>query len=275
MPFIRTFELCIIALYLLATILYFTGVIRQRNRLKQLAQTLAVAGFGLHTLDLGLVFFRPGAPAIVQGQFYISLLAWTFLAIYFLLWRKLRLEFLALTAAPLALILFTSSMAVTTERLAVPAKLSSLWFGLHVGTFFLSIALLAMAFGAGIVYLYVDKKIKTKAKLSSLNKDMPALTSVDQANRWAVMLGFPLYTLGLFSGFAWARFTWGRIFSWDPKEIVSLLIWFLFAYLFHQRLAMNWTGRKPAKLAIWIFVLTILSLWGVNFLLPTHHSLQP
>jgi ABC-type transport system involved in cytochrome c biogenesis permease subunit len=255
--------------------LYFTGVIRQSNKLKSVAKFLTVAGFALHSLDLGLVSFNPETSAFVQGQFYISLLAWTFLVIYFLLWRWLQLEFLALTAAPLSLLLFISSMIATSQRLNTPPKLSSLWFGMHVGAFFCRISLLAMAFGAGIIYLYMDKKIKTKTRLSAVDKDIPALTKIDQVNRWAAMIGFPLYTLGLFSGFIWARFTWGRLFSWDPKEIVSLFIWFLFAYLFHQRLAMNWTGRKPAKLAVWIFALTILSLWGVNFLLPTHHSLQP
>jgi ABC-type transport system involved in cytochrome c biogenesis permease subunit len=88
------------------------------------------------------------------------------------------------------------------------------------------------------------------------------------------MTGFPLYTIGILSGFIWAAFTWKRMFSWDPKEVVSLIIWLVFAYLFHQRLAIGWNGRKPAKTAIWLFVVVIASMLFINFFVPTHHRFQ-
>jgi ABC-type transport system involved in cytochrome c biogenesis permease subunit len=180
-----------------------------------------------------------------------------------------------LTAAPLALILFSSSILVHTPDLAIPAQLSGLWFGLHVAALFISIAFLAMAFGAGVCYLYVDWQIKRKAKPGRWRHDFPALLNCDRVNHWAVSAGFPLFTIGMLAGFLWADFTWGRAFSWDPKEIASVIIWFLFAYLFHQRLALGWKGRKPASLASWIFVLCLVSITVINFFLPTHHSFRP
>jgi len=133
-----------------------------------------------------------------------------------------------------------------------------------------------MAFGAGLAFLYMEKKIKGKERLKALDRDLPSLSAFDRANAIAVALGFPLYTLGLVTGFIWAPSAWNQTFTWDPKEIVALAIWFPFAFLFHQRLAFGWRGRKPAVLAIWVFVLCIVSMVVVNFLVPSHHSfIQP
>ena len=269
------FDLSIVLLYFLASILYLTGILSANARLKRLALAMVGFGFFLHTLDLGMNMVIDPAFAASQSRFYISLLAWTLLCLYLLLWWRLQIQFLALTAAPLALILFSSSMLVHPTDLAIPSQLSGLWFSLHVASLFVSIALLAMAFGAGLCYLHIDWQIKHKSKPGRLRRDFPALLSFDQVNHWAVSAGFPLFTIGMLAGFLWADITWGQVFSWDPKELVSVLIWLVFAYLFHQRLALGWKGRRPAGLAIWLFILCLISLTFINFFVPTHHSFRP
>jgi len=267
------------ALYLIVVALYFGGAVFQiggalgrAERLRRLGNSLAIMGFALHTVDLALVLGLDRGLALLRGEFYFSLLAWSLLLIFFFLWWKLKLDFLGLLASPLALILFLSSQAVTASRLPLPKSLSGLFFGLHIGALFLSISLLAMACGAGMAYLYMERKIKTKEKLHGFARALPSLSAFDTTNLWAVRAGFPLYTLGLLSGFFWAKLTWNRIFSWDPKEITALFIWILFAFLFHQRMFLGWRGRKTAWMAIWVFSLTLISMLVINFLMPTHHS---
>ncbi|MFP4587257.1 MAG: inner membrane protein YpjD [Desulfohalobiaceae bacterium] len=275
MDFYSLFDLGIALLYFLGSLLYVVGILSYKAWLRQVSLTVSLFGFCLHTVDLFLKISTQPMFSFAQVQFYFSLLAWSFILIYLLLWWRLKLQFLALTAAPLALVLFTSSMVVQETQMPIPPRLSELWFGLHIGSLFLSIALLAMAFGAGVGYLYLHRQIKNKVRLNRLRRDLPALTSLDRVNHWAVSLGFPLFTLGMLSGFIWARFTWGEIFSWDPKEIFSLGIWLLFAYLFHQRLLLSLKGRRPAILASTIFGLCIVSLLIINFYFPTHHSFKP
>lgn len=268
-------QVAVIGLYGAAAMLFLAGTVFPGFKLRHTANVCAVAGFGLHTLDLVLGLIDLGAESLTAGNFYYSLLAWSLVLIFFFLWWRLKLGFLAITASPLALILYVSSHAVQGIKVLMPKTLSTLFFGLHIGTLFVSMALLAMAFGAGLAFLYLDKRIKSKAALAGMGKDMPSLWASDTVNHWAIVAGFPLYTLGLLSGFIWARLTWGRIFSWDPKEVVALAVWLLFAFLFHHRLAMGWRGRKPAIMAILVFAVTVASLVGINFLLPTHHSFKP
>ncbi|MFO7727039.1 MAG: cytochrome c biogenesis protein CcsA [Desulfonatronovibrio sp.] len=271
----RILDFFIALLYFTGALSFLLGLIYSSKKTMDRSVILTASGFGLHSLDLVLKYSLGIGQVLTQSQFYISLLAWSFLVIYFLLWWRLKLKFLSITAAPLALLVFTGSLAISPSTLPIPGFLQGLWFGLHIGSLFISMALLAMAFGAGLTYIYLDKKIKTKTRLGNVSKDMPSLQSFDRANHLAVIIGFPLYTVGVLSGFIWAAFTWKTIFTWDPKEVITVIIWLIFAWLFHQRITGAWKGKKPARMAVILFLLTVISFVGINFFIETHHSLRP
>lgn len=268
-------EFFVLGLYFCGAVLHIAAVLARRPVIQRGGQVLIITGFGLHTLDILISLTGTGAQLFGQGPFYFSLLAWTLVIVYLVLSWRLQMHFLGLTATPLALILFSFATTLHSVEVILPESLLGLWFGLHIGTLFLSICLLAMAASSGAVYLYLENKIKAKSKITGLSRDLPSLALFDKVNAWAVNIGFPLFTVGLLSGFLWAHLTWDRFFSWDPKELAAIVIWLLFALLFHQRLVNGWRGRKPAKLAIWIFCLSLVSMLGINFFLETHHSFQP
>ncbi len=271
----RILDLIIALLYLSGAISFVLGLIYTRKKVQDVSVWLTLCGFILHTADLGLKYALGLGEVLTQSQFYVSLMAWTLLLIFFLLWWRLKLSFLSLIAAPLALVIFTWSLAISPATLPIPGILQGLWFGLHIGSLFVSLALLAMAFGAGLAYIHLERKIKTKSKMGNVTRELPSLTTFDRVNHWAVLVGFPLFTVGTLSGFIWAAFTWKTIFSWDPKEVFTIGIWLIFAWLFHMRATGGWKGRKPAKLAIVIFTLSLISFVGINFFTETHHSLRP
>ncbi|MBG0789955.1 MAG: cytochrome c biogenesis protein CcsA [Desulfovibrionaceae bacterium] len=252
-------HICIIALYALGSVLFLTGTVTGNNRLRRMSIWLAVIGFTLNTVDLALILGRDSA-ALAQGAFYFNTLAWSVLAVYFFLWWRLRLEFLAITALPLALLLFVASMSVGGIRVLMPPHLTALFFGLHVGSLVLTLGVLMLAFGAALAFLFYNRKLKTKAGLKQMGDAIPSLNKFDSVNRWAVLLGFPLYTLGLFSSFFWYWIAPDKQFTWDIMKIGSLAVWFLYAFLFHQRVVLGWRGRKPAILTLWVFAGMCISL---------------
>lgn len=259
MGLFEVLRILIIGLYALGTLLFLTGVCAGNERLKKLAVWLAVAGFSLNTADLAAVLMAD-ASALSSGTFYFNILAWCVLAVYFYLWWRLRLEFLAITALPLALLLYVASLALGGIRVVMPPELTVLFFGLHIGTLILTLGVMMMAFGAAVAFLHYNRKLKTKAGLSSMGSGIPSLDKFDAVNRLAVTVGFPLFTLGLFSTYFWYLIEAKRPFAWDVMKIGSFAVWFLFAFLFHQRVVLGWRGRKPAILAIWVFAAMCVSL---------------
>ena len=264
------FSILVVILYGLGALSIFTGTITRNQKLRTLSNLLTITGFSLHSVLL--VYAMASNGWALPAGYYMSMLSWSLLLIYFFMWWRFKLSFLSLTASPLALVLFIGSFHIVKGGSQLPKAWSGAFFGLHIGTLFLSFGLLAMAFGAGMLFTRLERKIKTKEPLSNFEKEMPALTTFDKVNQLAVIAGFPLYTIGLISGFIWARIEWGRVLSGDPKEIVSLGVWFIYAWLFHQRLIMGWRGRKAAHAAIWIFGICMFSLIGINIFTPTHHS---
>ncbi|THB64119.1 MAG: cytochrome C assembly protein [Desulfovibrio sp.] len=257
-----------IGLYCFGAVLYFLGALTSSRALKRSASWLAVIGFALHTAML--VHFLASGPLsqLTQG-WYLKLMSWCMLLIFFILWWRLKHEFLALMASPLALFVFISSLAMPQAGAVMPKSLSAVLLIVHVGSLFVSVGLSAVACVAGLVFLHQNRTIKSKAKLSTFDKDLPALSVFDRVNHWAVVIGFPLYTLGVISGFIGAKFTLEKVIAW-----LAILIWLLFALLFHLRLAFGWRGRKPATLAIWIFLLFLATLL-INFVLPTEQTFHP
>jgi ABC-type transport system involved in cytochrome c biogenesis permease subunit len=266
--------LAVLVVYALASLCGFAGLMGRVAGLRRAACFMALGGFSLQTFAF-LMGSHGALPGGLSLGAYLQLLAWFLLLCGMLGWGKFKLEAPLLFAAPLAFLLTAIAYPFLHRQLVLPTPLSGYFYALHIGALFLSLALIALALGAGLLFLYIHRKIKSKAPLLGFQKDFPALSILDKINALCVAVGFPLYTIGIGSGFVWSGFVWGTSFSGDPKEIISLCIWLGFAVLFRQRLLRGWQGRKPALFAIGLFALCVFSIVVVNMFLPTHHAFVP
>ena len=260
----------IITGYALGALGNFLAFPAGKETTRKLASLCTIAGFAMHSLYMLALLLVRHASELSKGDF-LQIMAWCLLLVYYVCWRRWRLAYLSLTVAPFSLLLCIASLGAESVKAALPATLGSLFFLLHIGSLFLAFALLASGFGAAVFFLHMEGKIKNKSGFSAFDDTLPALATFDTVNSKAVLWGFPLYTLGIITGFIWARITWGHMLSWDPKELCSLGIWFFFALLFHQRLALGWRGKKAAVMLIWLFAVSLLSVMA-NFFLVSHHS---
>lgn len=266
MSFEQYFAAGVVLLYSLGTLGQFLGMLSHRPVIRVAANWLTLAGFALHTFLAGHTFASHDLEEL-SSAYFLQLLAWFIILVYLGAWMLLRLRVLAISAAPLALVLCAISMRSSPE-MNLPSDFSALFFTLHISALFISGALMALAFGAGVLFMYMNRKLKTKAPINNYTFDLPSLNAFDAVNRYAVIIGFPLYTLGLMAGFIWAPLFFQAIEN--PKVLLSLFVWALYALLFYERLALGYRGRKTAVMVIIIFTISALSL-GIDYTV-SHHS---
>ncbi|MDR0826427.1 MAG: cytochrome c biogenesis protein [Desulfovibrio sp.] len=269
MDFEKLLFVSVVFLYSFGSFGILIGALTMRRTLSKAADIVTLAGFALHSLSLILAFAAAGYEGLA-ASYHMQFLAWCVIACYLAARYKLRHPFLGMTAAPLALLIYILSLRLTGLKNLLPDRLSALFFGLHIWSLYLSFALLALAFGAGLLFIYTEGRIKKKEPLAQFTQNMPALGVYDKINKGAVLAGFPLFTLGLMTGVIWAPLT--QAVAANPKVMLSLFIWFLYALLFYQRTALGYRGKKTALMAVFIFGVSVLSVlfdYGLS-----HHSHQ-
>ncbi len=160
---------------------------------------------------------------------------------------------LLLTLHPLLLPLFVSLIKYTGIKpdLITSSNLGTMWMvtaGVSVGIYLLHLAIV------------------------KIDDMLPPQKVLDELSYKAVAVGFPLLTLGILTGAAWANYAWGTYWSWDPKETWSLITWFVYAAYLHARFTAGWRGNPLAWLSVAGFGAVIFTYWGVNFVLSGLHS---
>ena len=145
----------------------------------------------------------------------------------------------------------------------IPA-LQSNWLVAHVITCFLGYAGFAVSFLAALLLLIVRSS-------HAAEKHLPSPELLDEIVYRAVLAGFPMLSVGIITGAAWADYAWGSYWSWDPKETWSLVTWLVYAAFLHARLARGWSGGSTAILSVLGFMAVLFTYFGVNYL-PGLHS---
>jgi ABC-type transport system involved in cytochrome c biogenesis permease subunit len=102
--------------------------------------------------------------------------------------------------------------------------------------------------------------------LPRVRRRLPEAKRLDNVSYGAIAIGYPLFTFGaLFAGAIWAHFAWGAWWSWDPKEVGSLVAWVLYTVYLHQRYREGLSPRTAAVAAMLGFLAATLSLAGNAF----------
>jgi ABC-type transport system involved in cytochrome c biogenesis permease subunit len=146
------------------------------------------------------------------------------------------------------------------------------WLAAHIFLIFMGYAALLVSFGASLLYLVQERRLKAK-KASSLISFLPALEVIDQIGYRSLLLGFPFMTLGLITGSVVAITTYGRVDFLDPKILLSLLMWAVYMVMVFTRWNSGWRGRRAAVLATFAVVAAIVA-WAANYFSTMHRFMS-
>jgi cytochrome c-type biogenesis protein CcsB len=264
-------------IYLLAFLGYLVFAVTRSPSMGKVSTGLLILGLFSHSGGLLLRWLethQTGYGYVPLSNMYESLIffSWTIVFVYLLLEFKYKQKVIGVFVTPFAFL----AIALTSIISGIDAKITPLvpalqsnWLTIHVTTCFFGYASFAVSFGISLLYLIRDRRGGgTNGKASWL----PATPVLDEINYKAIVIGFPMLTLGIITGAAWANYAWGSYWSWDPKETWSLITWFVYAAFLHARFTRDWRGRKAAILSIVGFAATLFTYFGVNYLISGLHS---
>lgn len=265
--------------YMLSTVTFIV-YLANRNKATGIAgSVLAWTGFAVQTIATGLRWkesYDIGLGHAPLSNLYESVVffAWSIVLIFGIIDIKYKYKIIGAFVMPFALMAMTwAQLYLPTDINPLMPALQSNWLLYHVITCFLGYAAFAVACGVSIMYLIKAKsEEKGTEAAGGLMAQFPPTKILDDLNYKAIMIGFPLLTLGIITGAAWANYAWGTYWSWDPKETWSLIVWFIYAAFLHARFTKGWVGKRAAWLSIIGFAATIFCYLGVNLLLSGLHS---
>lgn len=262
----------VIIFYVASAVGYIAFLIQQKPRLDKIGFYLLAAGFVLHTITIGYDFTVAGHIPVHNLRETLSIAGWAIAGIYIGFRYKYHLKVLGAFAAPLSALILIIASQLPTEPVQTKNLFNSIWLFFHIVTVFLGDAAFALAGCVGLLYLLQEQTIKKK-KRGFFFRRLPSLELIDLTGYACIIVGFTLLTIGLVTGFAYAKSVWGKFWSWDPKEIWSGIAWLLYAALLHGRISMGWRGRKAAIMSIIGLAVLMFTFFGVNFLLQGHHGI--
>jgi cytochrome c-type biogenesis protein CcsB len=261
----------IILLYLFSSAGYVIFLFAQKEIFHRISYAILMAGFVVHTAWVGYESVRLGYIPTQNLHHTLCFAAWCLTGVYLLAKARFRLNMLGVFAAPLAFVIMTAAFFVPETAIVQNQLFKSLWLVVHIIILFIAEASMALACGTGILYLIQEHAVKTKSNRFFL-KRLPSLEFLDKTGYAFIASGFTLLTIGLIAGFVYAQLVWGRFWSWNNKEIWSMITWLIYAALLHERLVAGWRGRRAAIMAIIGFAALLFTFLGVNFLLEGHHD---
>ncbi len=252
-----------LALFLfgLSALSYLFSLLSTKEGPRKAGLFFALAGLLAHTAALIARTVESGHAPFTNMYESLSFLAWACVLAFLLFHARFQIPkvgpYIMLIAV--GLMALASSPLMPREAAPLVPALQSYWLWLHVSVTLLGEAFFAVAFITSIMFLRA--------------KENDRRDRLDSVSYRCIAVGFPLFTLGgLVFGMVWAQKAWGTYWSWDPKEVWSLITWVVFALYLHTRIVMGWKGKRSAIIAIIGFLAALFTYFGVNYLLSGLHS---
>lgn len=248
------------ALYVCATAAYILYFARPRHaRVATVGAAFLAAAFATQAVAIGVGCSEYGGAEFFSLRGGLVLVAWIAAGAYLLLQRFYRLPTLGAFITPLILIVLLPSLFGTPGHPELPPEtVRHPTLTLHILSATLGVALFGIAFGAAVMYLLQEREVKGK-RFGALFSRLPSLDALDRMVQRLVRAGFVVYTVALVAGTITATAVWKSAWSWDPQQIVSTAVWFLYGVMVQLRHS-GWHGRRYALLTLVGFVLVLGSM---------------
>ena len=245
-----------------------------RRNLGRMATVLVGGGLVLHYL--ALLERSRWENSVPYNDLYgsLSLFAWLLAATYLGLEMFHRERSAGALVMPLVLLIFLLSGFLPMPAPVPPQGLiaeGARWpLALHITLNVLGYAAFALSFVWSLIYL-IQNRLLRDHRLKNVVWRFPALEVLERMSRSSVLVGLASLLVGVTFGLLLLNRQQGTYWSNDPKEIVTLVMFAVYAgYLWLGRTT-AWRGARASALCVVNFLVVLFSYSVVNLYLSDFH----
>ncbi|HCU25457.1 MAG TPA: hypothetical protein DF383_10610, partial [Deltaproteobacteria bacterium] len=214
-------------LYLTAACLYLLQLIFVSSGLARYALRFTWLAWLLQSLMLGLYFYRVGYPFLVDSTASYAFSAWVAAGAFLLLNLKYRFSLVGAFILPLISVFYLIAWFSSENYRAGSALMHSPWASVHIVFSFLALAVFALSFVLGLLFIFEEFQIKYKVS-PKLFLRLPSLESLEQIHAKALTVGFILLSGGIVTGAVWAKSVTGFYFFEDARQLWAIIAWLIY-----------------------------------------------
>ena len=271
-------------LYASASIAVFPAVLYKVDRWRRWCVHLGGMAWFFHFVSVVEMLLQAHHWVPVGLREVQSILGFVVVTVFFLVWWLYDAISLGLFAFPVTFFMVFIP-ALGTERYSFPSQgVRVSWLIAHITALLLAYVALGFSLLASILYLFQERRLKTKPKARLLAAEgsswapldwLPPLDTLERISEAMLEFGFPCMTVGLVIGSVLAQETsLGASYFLDPKIIAAFVSWVIYVLLLLVRRTAGLRGRRAAYLSGAVFAVMVV-VWTANLFSHVHRFGAP
>jgi ABC-type transport system involved in cytochrome c biogenesis permease subunit len=250
------------ALYLAAGVGAILGLMLEAPQVLRGARWGLALGAVAQATAFGTLHRLDPAPALTDLAQAVAVMAWLGVLFTFVLLARFRLPGFV---PPVAFIAFLAAFGATLSQPEIASGGDATGSIPHAHVLLASagFAALGVAGLAGGFFLLEHRALKRRRSLRQ-KMPMPSLEALDRVNRVALVVGFPLLTLGVVTGSLWLESRSGELFSGSLHEAWTIVAWLIYLGLAVLRFVGHQGARQAAASAVAGFAFLVFAVVGVG-----------
>ncbi|MDR6922456.1 cytochrome c biogenesis protein CcsA [Chryseobacterium sp. 2987] len=259
----------------LLMILGFVELFKPNKKLNKAIKAIIILGaigYVFHFLGLIARWYISGHAPWSNGYEAIIFISWVGITAGFLLYRNANalIPAAGFMVAVIMMGFAHGGSALDPQITPLVPVLKSYWLIVHVAIIVSSYGFFALSMIIAVislVFYIISDKPTYKIHHDTTLKELVIVSEM------SLTIGLFALTVGNFLGGIWANESWGRYWSWDPKETWAFISIMVYAFVLHMRLVPGLRSRWAFHIAtMFAFCSMVMTYFGVNYYLSGLHS---
>lgn len=257
-------------LYAIATVNYSIDFFREDPFAKRIARPLLGVVLTLHLLFIALRTAQYEHLPMASIFEVMTLVAFALAAVYCYLESSARTHKTGMFVVAFAFVFQTISSAFVSNDTTFPEILRSPLFAIHTGSAVLGYTAFAVSAIYGVLFLLLYHDLKA-SRFGIVYQRLPSLEVLARMSLRAATVGVVFLTVTIVIGVVWASQQFEGFYG-DPKFILTVVVWLVYAAGVALHHWLGWSGRKTIYFSLVGFALIVFSVVAAKLWLPSFHG---